>query len=191
MGWVLGGKPIKLKDMADGVEEMTISRNLDKLEAEGYIKKIRTPYGLSIRVMKAKKRFNKNVESIRFNKNVESPNENVESNKTVTVDKDRIDTKQGLEEINLLIKSFEAINPNAKNFYKRPNQRSACAELISLFGFERIKNVIENTLPKTNKLEYLPTIISPTQLLEKWSSLEAGILKLKGKQKEKPKIAFQ
>ena len=94
-------------------------------------------------------------------------------------------------EIGVLIKSFETINPASKNFYKRIPQRKACEFLISTYGFERVKNVIENTIPKTNRMEYLPTITTPIQLLEKWSSLEAGILKLKGKQKEKSKIAFQ
>lgn len=100
-------------------------------------------------------------------------------------------TEHSSEEIGVLIKSFEAINPNAKNFYARPPQRKACDELITLYSFERVKNVIEKTLPKTNKMEYMPTIISPTQLLEKWSSLEANIIKLKGKQKPISKIAFQ
>lgn len=100
-------------------------------------------------------------------------------------------TEPSSEEIGILIKSFEGINPNAKNFYARNPQRKACVQLINLIGFERIKGVIENTLPKTNKIEYMPTITTPIQLLEKWSSLEAGILKLKGKQKEKSKVAFQ
>ena len=100
-------------------------------------------------------------------------------------------TEQSSEQIGVLIKSFEVINTNAKNFYARNPQRNACNQLIKDFGFDRVKSVIENTLPKTNIMEYMPTITTPIQLLEKWSSLEARILKLKGKQKEKSKIAFQ
>ena len=100
-------------------------------------------------------------------------------------------TEPSSEEIGVLIKSFEGINTNAKNFYRRNPQRKACRELIIDFGFDRVKSVIENTLPKTNRMEYMPTITTPIQLLEKWSSLESGILKLKGKQREKSKIAFQ
>lgn len=100
-------------------------------------------------------------------------------------------TEHSSGEIAVLIKAFEEINPNAKNFYARPPQRKACQELITTFGFDRIKKIIETTLPRTNKMEYMPTITTPIQLLEKWSSLEAGVLKLKGKQKEKPKVAFQ
>lgn len=55
-GKVLGGKPIKLTDI-HGSSERTNSRNLNKLEKMGYIKLIHTPYGISIRVMKAKKKF--------------------------------------------------------------------------------------------------------------------------------------
>ena len=93
IGYVLGGKPINLSDLAEqlGVTEMTVSRNLERLEEWGYIKKLRTPYGIVIKVMKAKKRFNKNVGSIGLNKNVESRNENVDSNKIVSVDSNSID----------------------------------------------------------------------------------------------------
>jgi len=87
----LGGKPINLKDMADGVDEDTISRNLTKLETEGYIIKIRTPYGIGIRVNKAQKRFGNNAVSIRNHKNAVSLRENAVSNKTITIDSNRID----------------------------------------------------------------------------------------------------
>lgn len=90
-----------------------------------------------------------------------------------------------------LIKSFEVINPACKNFYGRPDQRKACNDLIAVYTFERVKNVIEKTLPRTNNIQYLPTITTPVQLRDKWASLEAGIAKLKGKQVEnKPKVAF-
>lgn len=84
-------------------------------------------------------------------------------------------------DITLLIKSFELINPASKKFYGNKTQRSACQSLIETYSFEKVKYVIENTLPKTNKLSYMPTITTPLQLFEKWSSLEAGIIKLKSK----------
>lgn len=78
-GWVLNGKPINLKDLADdlGVQPNTVSRNIQKLKKEGYLVINRTPYGLGIRVCKAKKRFNKNgtrfiISGTRFNRNGES-----------------------------------------------------------------------------------------------------------------------
>lgn len=57
-GKVLGGKPIKLSEV-QGASERTVSRNLNKLEQLGYIKIIYAPYGMIIRVMKAKKVFQK------------------------------------------------------------------------------------------------------------------------------------
>ncbi|MEK6882892.1 MAG: hypothetical protein AABY22_24930 [Nanoarchaeota archaeon] len=58
-GWILGGKPINLKDIKDelGIVEHNISKNLNKLKREGYLDLLRTPYGLVIKLWKAKKRF--------------------------------------------------------------------------------------------------------------------------------------
>ncbi len=95
------------------------------------------------------------------------------------------------ESIPILIKSFEKINPACKKMYGNNTQRSACESLIEEYTLERVLNVIENTLPKTNKIEYLPTITSPVQLYEKWSSLEAGIMKLKNKSQTNNVVAFK
>lgn len=95
VGWVLGGKPVNLKDIGMGVSDDTVSRNLGRLEDQGYITVIRTPYGISLRVHKAKKRFYKNAESVKkrfdenavsLRKNVESLRKNAVSNKIVSVD---------------------------------------------------------------------------------------------------------
>jgi hypothetical protein len=63
VGWILGGKPVNLKDIAGQflTSEVTTSRNLSKLAEEGYLTIIHAPYGLKIGVSKAKKRFNKDV----------------------------------------------------------------------------------------------------------------------------------
>jgi hypothetical protein len=70
VGVVLGGKPIKLEDigMEIGKADNTISFNLNKLADSGYINIVRTPYGISLKVMKAKKRFKQ-----RFTENSDSP----------------------------------------------------------------------------------------------------------------------
>lgn len=70
VGYVLGGKPIKLSDIANGYKnskgkfieglgchENTVSRNLKRLVDEGYIAITRTPYGLVCKVWKTKKNF--------------------------------------------------------------------------------------------------------------------------------------
>ncbi len=61
IGKVLGGKPIKsseiMKDL--GLTRSTINKNINLLETEGYINTLRTPYGLVITIIKAKKIFQK------------------------------------------------------------------------------------------------------------------------------------
>jgi hypothetical protein len=102
-------------------------------------------------------------------------------------------TEQSSGEIPLLIKSFETINPDCKNFYDRPPQRLACQFLIDTYGFERVKTVIEKTLPKTNTIKFFPTITTPMQLKEKWASLESQVHKYQSDvmaKKEKYKVAF-
>ena len=94
-----------------------------------------------------------------------------------------------------LIKSFESINPACKKMYANKTQRQACDDLIETYGFDRVKTVIEKTLPKTNTIEYIPVIMTPLQLFQKWSSLEAGIIKFKSKSlkeqvKTSSKVAF-
>jgi DNA-binding MarR family transcriptional regulator len=83
VGFVLGGKPIKLKEIAEDLEtnEVNISKNLNKLKLQGYIQIIRTGRGLIIKVIKAKKRFNQKIKSdlmISLNQTFQ----NISSNKT-------------------------------------------------------------------------------------------------------------
>ncbi len=56
-GLVLGGAPVKIKDIAKDLEEdyRTARRNMDLLVSENYIARKRTPYGFSIRVHNSKK----------------------------------------------------------------------------------------------------------------------------------------
>jgi DNA-binding Lrp family transcriptional regulator len=97
-GWVLGGKPVNLKDIKEeiGITEPKISKNLKKLKDEGYLIIKRTPYGLIIRVNKAYKRFNQKGKSqgkrfaekgkTGFNLRGKSNVQKGKSNKTITVD---------------------------------------------------------------------------------------------------------
>ena len=101
----------------------------------------------------------------------------------VTLDKNRIDknriytntSETSSQEIPLVIKSFEVLNPASKKFYGIPVQRKACSDLIEAYGLERVISVIEKTLPKTNGIQYFPTITTPLQLFDKWATLESKI----------------
>ncbi|MCL4405209.1 MAG: hypothetical protein M1361_01145 [Patescibacteria group bacterium] len=66
IGKVLGGRPIKIDEIACGfpVHRTTVIRNLKRLENEGYINVIRAPYGLVITVNKAKKKLVRDVASL-------------------------------------------------------------------------------------------------------------------------------
>jgi hypothetical protein len=94
-------------------------------------------------------------------------------------------------EITLLIKSFETLNPASKRFYGNTTQRKACSDLIETYGLERVQNVVEKTLPKTNTIQYFPSITTPLQLFEKWATLESKIKQYQSEKitsKEKYKI---
>ena len=94
------------------------------------------------------------------------------------------------KEINTVIDYFLKINSNAKNFYRNNTQRGAVAELIQVYGFDRVKTVVEKTLPKTNTLSFFPTITTPIQLREKWASLESAVRKQQGESSKKSKVYF-
>jgi len=85
------------------------------------------------------------------------------------------DSETSSQEIPLVIKSFEKINPASKKFYGIPTQRKACNDLIETYTLDRVISVIEKTLPKTNGIQYFPTITTPLQLFDKWATLESKI----------------
>lgn len=94
-------------------------------------------------------------------------------------------------DISSLIESFSKLNPACKNFYGNKTQRKACKDLIETYGFERIKIIIEQTLPKTNVMQYAPVCTTPVKLRDKFTELESFILKKKSTNKEvKNKVAF-
>lgn len=189
-GLVLGGKPITLSEIGIG-HDNTTSRNLSKLEEEGYILITRTPRGLVIKVAKAKKRFTKNGESPKVvnhqklyssTKNGESPTRNGESNKTITVDNTddkTIAETSSAKLVTELIKLFELVNPACKTMYGNTTQRKACELLIEEYGFEEVSKVI-SFLPKSNKIPFVPTITSPNQLWTKYQALKDGLERKKG-----------
>ena len=61
IGIVLGGKPVKLEDIQKDLSltDRTYTRYITRLQQNGYISTIRTPYGYIIKVTKAKKQFGK------------------------------------------------------------------------------------------------------------------------------------
>ena len=82
-----------------------------------------------------------------------------------------------------LIHSFEGVNPSFSKWYENTTQRKAAKRLIETHGLEKAKEVIY-ILPKTNTMEFFPTITTPVQLEDKWAQLASAIAK---KKSEKPK----
>ncbi len=80
-------------------------------------------------------------------------------------------------DIILLLDMFSLMNPAVKKMYGNKTQRKACRELIDTYGLERVKKIISDTLPKTNGLQFFPTITTPLQLQDKYTALESAIRK--------------
>ncbi len=179
-GWVLGGKPIKLEDVGLGTSEDTVSRNLHTLQEKEYIKLIRTPYGISIRVNKAKKRFGKNAESITSDKSAVSLRKSAVSNKTVTVDSNRIDSDGDAvgTEVNQFIGLFKELNPTYGILFRRKDQRESSKRLLKLKSMSDWQKVLQFTASRRND-RFCPRISTPTQLEQKFAALESYAAGLK------------
>lgn len=123
----------------------------------------------------------------------DSPNGLQKKNIIIRKEKKTTTEQSSGVQISELIKSFELVNADCKDYYGHKPQRSACDFLISEYGFERVKTIIEKTLPKTNHMDFFPVITTPVQLRRKWAMLESAVLRkqseLKAK-KEKHKVAF-
>ncbi len=83
-----------------------------------------------------------------------------------------------------IIKAFEEIDPKNKRYYNNKTQREACDFLIREYGFEQVLRVIK-VLPRTNVINYMPTITTPCELREKWVKLESQLLKKKDESSQK------
>lgn len=109
----------------------------------------------------------------------------------VRIGKDSTETSS--DDIPVLIKSFEVLNPASKKFYGNKTQRKACRDLIDTYTLERVRSIIEKTLPKTNGIQFFPTITTPLQLMDKWVSLESAVRKYQSEKQNitsKNKVAF-
>lgn len=87
-----------------------------------------------------------------------------------------------------IIEMFSKLNPACKRMYGNKTQRQACEDLITTYGLDRILQIIEKTLPKTNNIKFFPTITTPVQLRDKFVTLESAIIRYK--QANKSKVAF-
>lgn len=167
-----------------GLSRPTISKTLKNLMARNMIVKVCLPDD-SIEYTFIKDHEKWVVNTAKLVKN----NSKTSKDRLTRTSKDRLTYKRKIKEtkeisedkssqdIPITIKAFETINPACSKMYGNKNQRAACQDLIDTYGLERILTIISETLPKTNKLPYFPTITTPIQLRDKFSQLESAILK--------------
>jgi len=122
----------------------------------------------------------KKITSLVFSKGIDTlshSNTNTNSNINTNLIKQNTISEETSQDIPEIIKAFEVINPACSRFYGNKTQRTACQDLIDSYSFERVLSIIEKTLPRTNGLEFFPTITTPLQLRDKWASLESAVKK--------------
>jgi len=86
----------------------------------------------------------------------------------------------------LLIKEMESVDAKNKQYYRNTTQRDACKFLITEYGFEIVKNVIQALPTMKSKIPYFPSITTPCELRDKWVKIKDAIdrEKLKGNKTE-------
>lgn len=88
-----------------------------------------------------------------------------------------------------IIKALTSVDPKNKTYYGNTTQRGACDFLLNEYGLDNVLKRIE-ILPKTNKLQFFPTITTPCQLKDKWVQLEDAVERYRSQLKDKTKVAF-
>jgi len=88
------------------------------------------------------------------------------------------------DEVALVIKAFEEIDPKNKTYYGHTGQRSACKFLLKEYGLEEILEAVEalkGVYAQENLPAYFPSITSPYDLKEKWLKVTQYVSREKSK----------
>jgi len=99
---------------------------------------------------------------------LESPTNKTNHNKTNKKKTHIFAGKPAVNEINLLLKEFEVINPTIN--YGNKTQRKVLEDMLKKFGYEKLLNTIKYAVSVQSK-QYAPTITTPYQLKEKMGAL--------------------
>lgn len=86
-----------------------------------------------------------------------------------------------VDEVPLIIKAFEDIDPKNKTYYGHKGQRSACTFLIKEYGLDstlEAVDFIKGIYSKEVLPEYFPSINSPYELKEKWTKVQQFVKRL-------------
>lgn len=97
-----------------------------------------------------------------------------------------------INDVYRVVEAFKPVNKFWHTLEDNPKQMDAAYRMIQVAGFDQVMKVIA-ILPQTNKIPYLANIFSPVKLEEKWSDLEAQLIKKKSidsVKNKKAKVAF-
>lgn len=180
-----------------GISRQTINKTIKNLVAKGMIVKIYLPEGnIGYTFIKDKEKWVVKTHLLVKGKWSTSKDVLTKTSKDVLTHKRKKDNTKEIAEtssadIVLLLDMFIKINPAVKRMFGNTTQRKACRELIDTYGLERLEKIILTTLPKTNGMEFFPTITTPLQLLDKFTTLESAIKKYQSvNNKLKSNVAF-
>jgi DNA-binding Lrp family transcriptional regulator len=92
------------------------------------------------------------------------------------------------EDVDKFIDLFKDISPmNYKDWFGRPPQRKAAAELLKVASLEKYENLVKEVLPKLNLIPYISKdckAFSPWELQKNFDKIRAKWLELGNKEKE-------
>jgi len=125
----------------------------------------------------------KNIEKIRLVSENKNP---ISISNSISISNIGKSTKKISNEaviIKKIIDTFKnsGVNKSANLFFKNKTEREACVNLAKTYGIKKVIIIIKKILPKTNLINYMPTITTPYELFKKWASLETNLIKLKNK----------
>ena len=93
-----------------------------------------------------------------------------------SITKESIQKEANKFAVNELIDLFKSINPSFERLFKNKTQRLAIERMADKFGEDKLIKLIE-ILPKTNEMQYAPSITTPLQLEQKMGSLKVFLQK--------------
>lgn len=149
IGLVLGGRPIKIEEITKDLQitRKHVGLHLTRLSEEGYISTLRTPYGLVIKVHKAKKIFNQKPDVTKtthlYTKNDTSLSKNDTSNiRQDNIQDNKIDSSTSSNELAVFIETFNRLFTTSYRI--TPNRTKQLKIRMKTYSLQEILKAVEN-----------------------------------------------
>ncbi len=174
---------------------------LRELEQNGYLQRNKLPNGRMEYILKYSNKSLSPETALRVDepksrngtvpKGQSAESSPISNKDSILINKDTSNTSDvPSQEIVDVIDSFKEINQSYRKWFRNTTQREAIARLIKNQTLEKVLSVIR-ILGRTNTMQYMPTITTPLQLEDKWSSLEAQLIKKKTEiTSKRPNVIF-